>query len=232
MRLFSIIGSLVVLVCVVCVSYSHTYALMVSVGFHGVFGHMAVVAFEALFLVSVTNIIFARVRGVRPGTPLYMGSMLGVGIVFWGNVRAGLAYGISGAIIGGLIPVCLVVGESILAFSLITTRAQERTQADAHTAAQPSAHTAALTQHAHTAERTQEDAHTAAQGRGDTQEAARTQEGARDPYQVAEQYRAEHGELPSIRQLAKMVPGCSEYRARKVLSELRAVPTIRAARGR
>ena len=125
MRWFSIIGSLVVLVCVVVVSYSHTYALMESVGFHGVFGHFAVIAFEALFLVSVTNIVFAKTKGVPPGTPLYLGSFLGLSVVFWGNVRAGMVYGITGAIIGGLIPVTLVVGESILAFSLIAARRAE-----------------------------------------------------------------------------------------------------------
>lgn len=125
MRIFSIIGSLVVLACVVVVSYSHTYALMESVGFHGVFGHFAVIAFEALFLVSVTNIVFAKTKGVPPGTPLYLGSFLGLSVVFWGNVRAGMVYGITGAIIGGLIPVTLVVGESILAFSLIAARRAE-----------------------------------------------------------------------------------------------------------
>src|SRR5690606_12297844 len=93
-----------------------------SVGFHGVFGHFAVVAFEALFLVSVTNIVFAKTRGVPPGAPLYAGFFLGLSVVFWGNVRAGLDYGLTGAIIGGLVPVTLVVGESILAFALIVSR--------------------------------------------------------------------------------------------------------------
>lgn len=129
MRIFSIIGSLVVLACVLVVSYSHTYALMVSVGFHGIFGHFAVVAFEALFLVSATNIVFAKTRGVPPGTPLYAGFFLGLSVVFWGNVRAGLDYGLTGAIIGGLVPVTLVVGESILAFALIVSR-QAGDQAD------------------------------------------------------------------------------------------------------
>src|SRR5690606_1398902 len=129
MRIFSIIGSLVVLACVLVVSYSHTYALMVSVGFHGIFGHFAVVAFEALFLVSATNIVFAKTRGGPPGTPLYAGFFLGLSVVFWGNVQAGLDYGITGAIIGGLIPVTLVVGESILAFALVVSR-QAGDQAD------------------------------------------------------------------------------------------------------
>ena len=129
MRIFSIIGSLVVLACVLVVSYSHTYALMVSVGFHGIFGHFAVVAVEALFLVSATNIVFAKTRGVPPGTPLYAGFFLGLSVVFWGNVQAGLDYGITGAIIGGLIPVTLVVGESILAFALVVSR-QAGDQAD------------------------------------------------------------------------------------------------------
>lgn len=129
MRIFSIIGSLVVLACVLVVSYSHTYALMVSVGFHGIFGHFAVVAFESLFLVSATNIVFAKTRGVPPGTPLYAGFFLGLSVVFWGNVQAGLDYGITGAIIGGLIPVTLVVGESILAFALVVSR-QAGGQAD------------------------------------------------------------------------------------------------------
>src|SRR5690606_637119 len=134
MRIFSIIGSLVVLACVLVVSYSHTYALMVSVGFHGIFGHFAVVAFEALFLVSATNIVFAKTRGVPPGTPLYAGFFLGLSVVFWGNVQAGLDYGITGAIIGGLIPVTLVVGESILAFALVVSRQADRAdQADGQT---------------------------------------------------------------------------------------------------
>src|SRR5690606_21086853 len=138
MRIFSIIGSLVVLACVLVVSYAHTYALMVSVGFHGVFGHFAVVAFEALFLVSVTNIVFAKTRGVPPGAPLYAGFFLGLSVVFWGNVRAGLDYGLTGAIIGGLVPVTLVVGESILAFALIVSRragdqASRADQADGQT---------------------------------------------------------------------------------------------------
>lgn len=132
MRWFSIIGSLVVLACVVVVSYSHTYSLMESVGFHGVFGHFAVIAFEALFLVSVTNIVFAKTKGVPPGTPLYLGSFLGLSVVFWGNVRAGMVYGVTGAIIGGLIPITLVVGESILAFSLVVARQRQEDLADAN----------------------------------------------------------------------------------------------------
>src|SRR5690606_21191555 len=92
---------------------------------------------EALFLVSATNIVFAKTRGVPPGTPLYAGFFLGLSVVFWGNVQAGLDYGITGAIIGGLIPVTLVVGESILAFALVVSRQADRAdradQADGQT---------------------------------------------------------------------------------------------------
>lgn len=217
MRIFSIIGSLVVLACVLVVSYSHTYALMVSVGFHGIFGHFAVVAFEALFLVSATNIVFAKTRGVPPGTPLYAGFFLGLSVVFWGNVQAGLDYGITGAIIGGLIPVTLVVGESILAFALVVSRQADRVdQAGSQ---------------ADRADQAGDQADRADQAGGQTRQAGKQKRARRAPgvptieeqkaRRVALQLLDETGQLPGRYKLANRA-GVRESVARRVLEDLRA----------
>lgn len=210
MRWFSIIGSLVVLVCVVVVSYSHTYALMESVGFRGVFGHFAVIAFEALFLVSVTNIVFAKTKGVPPGTPLYLGSFLGLSVVFWGNVRAGMVYGITGAIIGGLIPVTLVVGESILAFSLIAARrAEEQTDHQTDQAGSQAEEQAGC--QANQADANQADANQADTGQAGAGQAKR---------QAGDQSARQAGNQAKHTRRAPGVPSIEEQKARRVALQL------------
>ena len=208
MRIFSVVGSLAVLACVLVVSYAHTYALMVSVGFHGIFGHFAVIAFEALFLVSVTNIVFAKTKGVPPGVPLYAGFFLGLSVVFWGNVRAGLDYGLTGAIIGGLVPVTLVVGESILAFSLIVSRRRA-----AQVAEDAQVDTAQVADQKETTNQV-DDA-----GQADTQRVPKLEEEER-ARRLALQLKEELGRWPGRPKL--MAKGVRESVARRVLAELKA----------
>lgn len=107
------------MVCVVAVSYSHTLALFGMGGFTGIFQHMAVIAVEVTFLLGALNMVVSRFKGQHPGIPAIIGGLFGVGIVGWGNIEAGVNYGIHGIVLGAAIPISLIIAESILSKAIL-----------------------------------------------------------------------------------------------------------------
>src|SRR5690606_2141359 len=153
---------------------------------------------------------------------------------FWGNVRAGLDYGLTGAIIGGLVPVTLVVGESILAFALIVSR---RAGDQASRADQAGGQTGQADQAGNQADQAEKQAGNQA-GQADQAGQAKRQAGQagkqatrRAPgvptieeqkaRRVALQLLDETGQLPGRYKLANQA-GVRESVARRVLEDLRA----------
>lgn len=119
MRALNIVGGSIVLVCVVAVSYSHTLALFGMGGFTGIFQHMAVIAVEVTFLLGALNMVVSRFKGRHPGIPAIIGGLFGVGIVGWGNIEAGVNYGIHGVLLGAAIPISLIIAEAILSKAIL-----------------------------------------------------------------------------------------------------------------
>lgn len=119
MRALNIVGGSIVLVCVVAVSYSHTLALFGMGGFTGIFQHMAVIAVEVTFLLGALNMVVSRFKGQHPGIPAIIGGLFGVGIVGWGNVEAGVNYGLHGVLLGAAIPISLIIAEAILSKAIL-----------------------------------------------------------------------------------------------------------------
>lgn len=134
MKRLNIFGTLVVLVCTIAVSYSHTIELFESAGYRGVLAHMGVIAIETTFLLGAFNIVHARLRGDRPGWPTVAAGAFGLGIVGWSNVSAGWPYGWPGVIIGAAIPVSLFISEANLAMFLRGRRPGRAAEQKAKTA--------------------------------------------------------------------------------------------------
>lgn len=125
MRFINILGSTIVLLCNIFVSYHHSIQLFESGGFSGVYAHLGVIAAEATFVLGGLNIVISRFRGESPGAPAILGGMLGVGLVGWSNVSAGWSYGISGILLGLATPASLVVAEAMLSRMLIRVANQK-----------------------------------------------------------------------------------------------------------
>mgnify|MGYP001175444395 CR=1 FL=1 len=140
MKALNIVGGSIVLFCVVVVSYSHTLALFGMGGFTGIFQHMAVIAIEVTFLLGALNLVVSRMRGVSPGVPATIGGIFGIAVVGWGNVEAGIDYGLHGIILGAAIPVSLIIAESILSRAILQQleAAREAKQAENHEISQDS----------------------------------------------------------------------------------------------
>jgi len=85
MRIWSIIFGMVIFICVVTVSFSHTVALYERVGFVRWEAVLITIAVETTFLLSGWSILWYRYRGQHPGGPSYAGFLYGVTIVLFSN---------------------------------------------------------------------------------------------------------------------------------------------------
>lgn len=85
MRIWSIIFGMVIFICVVTVSFSHTVALYERVGFIRWEAVLITIAVETTFLLSGWSILWYRYRGQHPGGPSYAGFLYGVTIVLFSN---------------------------------------------------------------------------------------------------------------------------------------------------
>ena len=113
--------AVVVVICSLTVSYSHSLDLFSSVGYHDIFAHLAVIATESVFLGGAVNLIVARLKGRKAGWPPRVAGLFGCILVLWANIRSGLAYGWEGIALGASIPVALVVAESLFGWAVIST---------------------------------------------------------------------------------------------------------------
>lgn len=265
MRVLNILVAALVLVGAVIVSYSHTAQLFAQNGYSGWLVHVGVGVVELTFLMGALNIVTARVKGVRVGVPPMLGGLLGVLVVGYSNVRAGLPYGFEGVALGAVIPLSLIVTEGILAWAILTGRkageppTQQAEPEDVGETAHPAQR---ITQQVdpspaqvdevgepeqepptdpgepaqQIAQVGEEPPSPAQVATNEKQEQAKTPIPAvrkvdrefappatiitEDPVKVAARIMEEEGKLPSRRKLSQLA-GCSEYRARKVLDELK-----------
>lgn len=131
MRFLNIIIGLVILVCIILVSYSHTVLLFNSVGIVGWKGHLATIAVEATFILSCFNLVVSRLKKYKPGFFAIAGFFYGSGLTAWSNISFSFEYEITGWILGAAIPVGLWIAEGIISHSLLrkpTNQMADQTQ--------------------------------------------------------------------------------------------------------
>jgi len=119
MRFLNIFIGLVILGCIILVSYSHTVLLFNSVGIVGWKGHLATIAVEATFILSCFNLVVSRLKKYKPGFFAIAGFFYGSGLTAWSNISFSFEYGITGWILGAAIPVGLWIAEGIISHSLL-----------------------------------------------------------------------------------------------------------------
>lgn len=119
MRFLNIFIGLVILICIIFVSYSHTVLLFNSVGIVGWKGHLATIAVEATFILSCFNLVVTRLKKYKPGFFAIAGFFYGSGLTAWSNISFSFEYGITGWILGAAIPVGLWIAEGIISHSLL-----------------------------------------------------------------------------------------------------------------
>lgn len=108
-----------VLLCALVLSYHHSVELMAAGGYQGIYRHLAVVLAELTFLAGAANVVLARIQKRPPGIPPVLGALFGVALTGWANISAGVEYGITGILLGAMVPVALVISEAILAHFLL-----------------------------------------------------------------------------------------------------------------
>jgi len=119
MKMFNLFCAGAVLICAVVLSYHHSVELMAAGGYQGIYRHLAVVLAELTFLAGAANVVLARIQKRTPGVPPVLGALFGVALTGWANISAGLAYGMTGVLLGAMVPVALVISEAILAHFLL-----------------------------------------------------------------------------------------------------------------
>ena len=134
MRKWSIIFGLIIFVCVVTVSFSHTVDLYERVGFKQWEAILITVAVEATFLLSGWSILWHRYRGQRPGGPAYAGFLYGVVLVLFSNssYTVGLDVLFANKVAQWVLALSVVFGvliaEAIISRNLVRLREQEDVQ--------------------------------------------------------------------------------------------------------
>lgn len=119
MKIINIIGAAIVLLANIFVSFNHSLELFRLGGFGGSLAIIGVVGAEVAFLLGVLNMTVSKLRGIPPGLPAYIGFLLGVSLILWSNIRAGLMAGITGIVLGAYTPMSLIVAEMILGRAIL-----------------------------------------------------------------------------------------------------------------
>ncbi len=119
LRVINIIGATIVLLANIYVSFNHSIELFRLGGFDGELAYIGVVGAEVTFLLGVLNITVAKLKGVKAGYPSYAGFYLGVTLILWSNIYAGLGAGVFGIILGAATPLSLIIAESIIGRAIL-----------------------------------------------------------------------------------------------------------------
>lgn len=125
MKKLYIFGTLAVLVSTLVVSFNHTLALFRTGGYTEGLEWWATIGAETAFLMGVVKIVNSRRNGTSPGWAAIMLFMLGLSVVGWSNVLAGLDRGLTGILLGVLIPLFLFGAESVLSDEFIKSAKQK-----------------------------------------------------------------------------------------------------------
>lgn len=246
MKFLQIFGGLVILVFNLVVSFYHSLQLFRAGGYTGVHAYLAVGAIEILFLVCAFTIIANRIKGTKPSTFTKAGGVIGVGVVMWSNIHAGIDYGITGIILGALIPLTLVVAEGVVSSEIITkspaakstTKEAPGTSTDFTTKEEvtstnklvstnttnndsTSTTTTKKTNVVEITKNTSTRNNTkSTNGNSTTKKKSTTRMDLAPIREAAIKYQQEHGKLPG-RTLLQRLTGCRENHARIVLDELK-----------
>lgn len=123
------LGVVVVLGVSMWVSCNHTLALYRSGHFRGGLEWGGMIAAETAFLMGVLMSVDSRRRGHKPPWQSKMLFFIGLGVVGWANIAAGVGYEksgkLTGVILGGLIPVFIFGAEAILSHSYMRSRKEK-----------------------------------------------------------------------------------------------------------
>lgn len=119
MKIINIVGATIVLLANIYVSFNHSIELFRLGGFSGAIAYMGVIGAEVTFLLGVLNITVSKLKGEYAGRPAYAGFYLGVLLIIWSNVHAGLDFGVIGIILGAATPASLIVAESIIGRAIL-----------------------------------------------------------------------------------------------------------------
>lgn len=119
MKIINIVGATIVLLANVYVSFNHSIELFRLGGFDGELAYIGVVGAEVTFLLGVLNITVAKLKGIKAGYPSYAGFYLGVTLILWSNIYAGLGAGVFGIILGAATPLSLIIAESIIGRAIL-----------------------------------------------------------------------------------------------------------------
>lgn len=119
MKIINIIGATIVLLANIYVSFNHSIELFKLGGFTGEIAYMGVIGAEVTFLLGVLNMTVSKLKGEKTGSPAYAGFYLGVSLILWSNIHAGLKAGVIGIILGAVTPASLIVAETIIGRAIL-----------------------------------------------------------------------------------------------------------------
>lgn len=120
-KIINIIGAAIVLLANIYVSFNHSIELFRLGGFEREIAYMGVIGAEVTFLLGVLNVTVSKLKGEKAGIPAYAGFYLGVSLILWSNIHAGLKAGIIGIILGAVTPASLIVAEAIIGRAILHT---------------------------------------------------------------------------------------------------------------
>lgn len=86
-----VLGSYIVFLCNMAISYFHAWELFSTIGrFPGVFSHIAVIAFDTVFAISVLIISIGLMKKISLGWQVWVAFLFGLAMTGWSNVRASM----------------------------------------------------------------------------------------------------------------------------------------------
>lgn len=113
-------------------SWGHTATFFAENGFgKGYDPYLGVGLVEALFLMGAGAEIYMRKTGQKSTWSIKLALWIGGAVVFWANLRYGLAYGWEGVVAGSIIIVAILIAENVLAdIVLAIQRDRENSRAE------------------------------------------------------------------------------------------------------
>ena len=210
MRVLNIIGASIVLIANVYVSFTHSIELFKSGGFSNELAYMGVIGAETTFLLVVLNLVVSKLKGEKVGPPAYAGFYLGVMLILWSNIAAGVSAGVVGIILGAVTPASLIVSEMILTKAILQHQKRKQSSQNKMEKSQPK-----------TPKSEQEISKSNLQTVGENT----SQKSKDDPdklVEIALKLYKDSGKIPSRRSFME-VTNSTEWQARKALENLKEI---------
>lgn len=137
----NITGGIIIAICVLILSYTHTTALFERANYKGIFAHIGVIGFELMFILGTVTVIWSKWMGEKVGKSTNFVFGLGVVINLYSNITSGFAqngkpivYYIfpngwelnEAVLIGAFIPLMIVASEMVVKDAMIKHRNQNQ----------------------------------------------------------------------------------------------------------